>query len=225
MPRNRRKAGRSIHAEIAELEELLNVQPEREASQSKRKRRSFGPNVELMEVDYMDDDMDWMDDDMDEMSYMDDEEDLIDDLDDLEEDDEFDEDIEAIDETEYCDYMDDDLDDDLDDDFDYMDDMEYCRMGSEMGPGAEDDISDDYLSAMQDNTGAIGDRDGEDMLSVAPTSFAERAAAAVERLDRVASYLEEAGDKNTALRVDKLSEAIERLAAEDEDEDEEEDED
>jgi hypothetical protein len=146
----------------------------------------------------MDDDMDdesacgYMDDDESEM-YMDDESEM---------------------------YMDDDLVDepvvlDEEDDFDDFDDEpidleeEDIVYASETEPGIEDEITQDYLDdVLEEEKEPDNIVTDESMLDTAPTGYVARLKSASARLDRVADYLEKQGRKELALRIDKISDAI-----------------
>lgn len=122
---------------------------------------------------------------------------------------------------------DDDDDDDLvasDDDDDDDDDAEAC-VASETAPGVEDRISQEYLKAMEELRGKAQTADAPKMIPVAPTrsEYKQRLVSASQRLDKVASYLEADGKTELAMRVDRVSDAIDaKLAALDEEEEEDE---
>ena len=123
-------------------------------------------------------------------------------------------------------YMDDDLDvlDDVEEDLEldepgmmYMDDLDDfdepgCRMmssereGSEMAPGVEDEITQDYLDEVEELRPGSGTREtNPSMLDVAPTGYTARLQQASVRLDRVAAYLENQGRKDLAARIDMIA--------------------
>jgi hypothetical protein len=80
---------------------------------------------------------------------------------------------------------------------------------SEMSPGIEDQITQDYLDDVEAlRPGADTRETAPSMLDVAPTEYTARLMKASGRLDRVAAYLEENGRKDMALRIDKIADAI-----------------
>jgi len=138
----------------------------------------------------------------------------------------------AMDETEMA-YMDEDDDDfedddllvDLDDDFDDDDFEEDIVFASEDEPGIEDEITQDYLDDVleEEKNPASIDTD-ETMLETAPTgyeassaktAYVARLKRASARLDKVSTYVEQQGDVEMALRLDKMADAIDaRIAKE-----------
>lgn len=103
----------------------------------------------------------------------------------------------------------------------YMDDeseMAYMDDESEMGymaEEAEDEIDQEYLDDVleeEKNSSAIVTEPS--MLETAPTGYTARLKKASERLDRVADELEKQGNKEMALRIDKIADAIDARIAE-----------
>jgi len=110
-------------------------------------------------------------------------------------------------------YMDDDLDDDLDDglDDDFEDEVFVAAEGQDpvVKPGAEDDIDQDYLDdvlKVEKNPASIVT--DSSMLDAAPTGYVARLKSASSRLDRVATYCEQQGNEELALRIDKIANVI-----------------
>ena len=85
-----------------------------------------------------------------------------------------------------------------------------CAKASEMSPGIEDEINQDYLDDVAKlRPGAVELSTAPSMLSVAPTEYTARLKKASARLDAVADYLEKNGRTELAFRIDKISDAIE----------------
>jgi hypothetical protein len=111
----------------------------------------------------------------------------------------------------------------LDDEFG-MDgeDEEFCnaseREASEAKPGIEDEITQDYLDEVEEEAHGKELTTDFSMLDAAPTGYTAaeeyvaRLGAATARLDKVASYLEQHRRKAMAIRIDKISDAIEARA-------------
>jgi len=75
---------------------------------------------------------------------------------------------------------------------------------SEKSPGVEDQITQDYLDEVEEAAGSK-------VKTVEPkNAFVARVKVATQRLDRVADYLEKKGDKRLALRIDRLSDALDK---------------
>jgi hypothetical protein len=134
----------------------------------------------------------------DEMSYMEDDMDY-----DIVEDDIVEDDM---------DYMEDDMDymeDDMEDDMDYMTYMEDDYNDVEVFAGAEEDVTEDHWSEVQNLT------DNTDLSDATETNQVASLKEASARLDRLASYIEN-GVKNgenkewlkVALAIDKVADAI-----------------
>lgn len=102
----------------------------------------------------------------------------------------------------------DDLDaqDELEDEMAQIKELEGCLMtSSEEKKDVEDDITQDSLTEVEDEAGSKVDTE-PDTKSV--VSFESRIDEATKRLDRVATYLEKQGRKDLALKIDKLSDAL-----------------
>lgn len=127
----------------------------------------------------------------------------------------------AMDESEML-YMDDDDDFEEYDDDDFEEDIVFA---SEDEPGIEDEITQDYLDDVleEEKNPASIDTD-ETMLETAPTgyeassakkAYVARLKRASARLDKVSTYVEQQGDVEMALRLDKMADAIDaRIAKE-----------
>lgn len=86
------------------------------------------------------------------------------------------------------------------------------RTSSEVSPGVEDEITQDYLDEMLEETSSTVETTGDSMLDVAPTEYVARLVRASARLDRVATYLERQGRVNLATRIDAIADAIDARA-------------
>jgi hypothetical protein len=114
------------------------------------------------------------------------------------------------------------------DEMSYMDDEDMepgCMQASEEAPGIEDEITQDSLSEVED----LRDKEG---LATEPNAnaaarnttppagshpmwaseYVKRLKKASAHLDRVATHVEESGDKELALRIDKIADAIDKRA-------------
>jgi len=136
--------------------------------------------------------MDWMDDDMEvapeSMSYMDEELDVVDDSL-LEESDEGL--VEEIIEDGCGDFM----------------------RASEVDPsGVEEEITQDYLDAVEEVAHGTELATAPSISKVAPTrsKYASRLISASRRLDRVSDYLEKNGRKDLAFRIDKIADVVDQ---------------
>jgi len=107
---------------------------------------------------------------------------------------------------------------DVEDDFIFVDDdvveededfdLELESMySSEDEPGVEDEITQDYLDEVEKEEGKDKKVPTEDSVKEAKVSKFKEAS---RRLDRVASYFEKSGRKDLALRIDKLSSALDK---------------
>lgn len=122
-------------------------------------------------------------DDMDEMSYMDHEDEMsyMDDMDEMS-------------------YMDDEMSY-MEDEMSYMDDEDEMYMAEDTEPTQE------YLDDVEEEAGSTVQTE-DSMEGVARKSYVAKLKKASTRLDRIADYLEKQGNKEMALRVDKIADAI-----------------
>jgi len=84
-------------------------------------------------------------------------------------------------------------------------------MSSEVDPsGVEEQITQDYLDAVEGVAHGTELTTAPSMVKVAPTrsKYASRLMKASARLDRVAQYLEENGRTDLALRIDRIADAV-----------------
>jgi hypothetical protein len=89
------------------------------------------------------------------------------------------------------------------------DEEEDIVYASEVKPGIEDEITQDYLDDVLEEEKEPDDIvTDETMLETAPTEYVARLMRASSRLDKVADYLEKQGRTELALRIDKISDAI-----------------
>lgn len=198
------KESDAVRRQIAALEAELN-QRQPSAKARKSTKETLLSEIRQLEAkvknacgeSFMDDEPEMYMGDESEMGYMDD-------------------DIES---EEDVDFMDDDLvdepvvlEEDIDefDDFDDTDDFEEDLVfASEESDDVEDEISQDYLEEVLEE---VRDPDtivtNPSMLDAAPTNYVARLKSASARLDKVANYLEQKGNKKLALRIDKIADAI-----------------
>lgn len=130
----------------------------------------------------------------------------LDDLDDLNDDD----DLEGLDELDELDDLDDDDDlDGLDDDD--LDDDDIL-LASEEKDGVEDEITQDYLDEMEEETDTDDVSTEDSVLDASPTKMAssriDRLRSASRRLDRLADYVEKHGEKRMAEKLDRIANAV-----------------
>jgi len=192
----------SLIREIQALEKTLG---------SPRKAQMYQDDEEVEEVmqeidDYLDDEVE-----LDELDDLDDEVEIdeFDDLDDEVEIDEFDDEVELYqdDEDEFEQDDEDEVSQDVEELLQALEDDEVV-MASEMDPGIEDEINQDYL----DDVVELRDKEGlateDSMLDTAPTEYKAAMKTASSRLDRVATYFEKTGRSKLAYRIDRISDAI-----------------
>lgn len=79
--------------------------------------------------------------------------------------------------------------------------------------GIEEQITQDYLTEVEDLAHGEELTTGDSVLDVAPTEFVARLKNASARLDRVASYLEQTGRTAEAMRIDKIADAVDARIA------------
>ena len=79
--------------------------------------------------------------------------------------------------------------------------------------GVEEQITQKYLTEVEDLEHGTELATGDSMLDVAPTEYVARLKNASSRLDRVAEYLEKTGRQQMALRIDQIADAIDQRVA------------
>jgi hypothetical protein len=101
----------------------------------------------------------------------------------------------------------------IEEDVELDDDIEEVGMlvGSEVEPGVEDEITQDYLSEVQEEEHGeelTTDDSMNDAATASDDDEVVRFKRASARLDRVAQYLEKHGEMRLALRIDQIADAI-----------------
>lgn len=111
-------------------------------------------------------------------------------------------------------YIADDVD--VDDDIDVeIDDDDDSLIASFVDPnGAEEDIDQSYLTEVQRLEHGVELATGKSVLDVSPTRYVSQLKKAASRIDVVANYMEQTGRSNMALRLDRVSDAIDMRIAE-----------
>lgn len=198
VPTRGRQASRDIMAEIHDMEARLNIAEDDDEGEDKEVEASF--EDELLEDELLEDELleDELEDEILEDELLEDE---------LEEDeileDEFEDEFIASDDD------DEDDDDEESDEEDESDDESV--VASEVDPdGIEEQITQDYLRAVQSLRHGEQLTSGPSMGSVAPTrsEYVAKLRSVSARLDRVATILEKEGRKQLAFRVDKVADAV-----------------
>jgi hypothetical protein len=79
--------------------------------------------------------------------------------------------------------------------------------------GVEEEITQDYLTEVEDLEHGTELATDDSMLDAAPTGYVAKMRSASARLDAVANYLEKTGRKQMAHQIDKIADAIDQKIA------------